>query len=258
MAVAAGGAEPPVDAADFDARVIEWERELADEAASAAWAVAADQAELAAEVAEDRALAVAMGWAADPHRDPWHAGGGEPRGHDDPATSLSTVAAVEGAHPGVPAEELSDFALVEQVVELERRVAGLQAEQARAMVLLARRSVFRRGDGDVPAGTRARVDTVEERCERAAYELSAALTVAPQTAANRLAVALELVERMPATLAALAAGRLLASQLWGVSPYDPLSFAVVIALLLVVGFQACLWPARRAARVDPMVSLRQS
>ena len=59
-------------------------------------------------------------------------------------------------------------------------------------------------------------------------------------------------------IAALAAGRLLAAQIWGVSPYDPLSFAVVIALLLVVGFQACLWPARRAAKVDPMVSLRQS
>ena len=48
------------------------------------------------------------------------------------------------------------------------------------------------------------------------------------------------------------------AQIWGVSPYDPLSFGVVIALLLVVGFQACLWPARRAAKVDPMVSLRQS
>jgi putative ABC transport system permease protein len=57
-------------------------------------------------------------------------------------------------------------------------------------------------------------------------------------------------------VAALAAGRLLAAQIWGVSPYDPLSFGVVIALLLVVGFQACLWPARRAAKVDPMVSLR--
>ena len=58
-------------------------------------------------------------------------------------------------------------------------------------------------------------------------------------------------------IAAVAAGRLLATQIWGVSPYDPVSFAVVIALLLVVGFQACLWPARRAAKVDPMVSLRQ-
>ncbi len=56
----------------------------------------------------------------------------------------------------------------------------------------------------------------------------------------------------------VAAGRLLATQIWGVSPYDPLSFGVVIVLLLVVGFQACLWPARRAAKVDPMVSLRQA
>ena len=59
-------------------------------------------------------------------------------------------------------------------------------------------------------------------------------------------------------IAALAAGRLLAAQIWGVSPYDPLSFGVVIVLLFLVGFQACLWPARRAAKVDPMVSLRQS
>jgi putative ABC transport system permease protein len=59
-------------------------------------------------------------------------------------------------------------------------------------------------------------------------------------------------------VAAVAAGRLLATQIWGVSPYDPLSYGVVIVLLFVVGFQACLWPARRAAKVDPMVSLRQS
>jgi len=58
-------------------------------------------------------------------------------------------------------------------------------------------------------------------------------------------------------LAALAAGRLLATQIWGVSPYDPLSYAVVILLILVVGLQAALWPARKAARVDPMLALRQ-
>jgi putative ABC transport system permease protein len=59
-------------------------------------------------------------------------------------------------------------------------------------------------------------------------------------------------------IAAAAGGRLLASQIWGVSPYDPLSYGAVIALLLIVGFQACLWPARRAAKVDPMISLRQT
>ena len=56
-------------------------------------------------------------------------------------------------------------------------------------------------------------------------------------------------------VAALAAGRLLAAQIWAFH-HDPPSFGVVIVLLLVVGFQACLWPARRAAKVDPMVSLR--
>jgi putative ABC transport system permease protein len=57
-------------------------------------------------------------------------------------------------------------------------------------------------------------------------------------------------------LGALAAGRLLASQLWGVSPFDLVSFAAVIGVLLACGLAACFWPARRATRVDPMVALR--
>jgi putative ABC transport system permease protein len=50
--------------------------------------------------------------------------------------------------------------------------------------------------------------------------------------------------------------RLLASQIWGVSPTDPSTFAGVIALALVVGVLACSLPARRASRVDPLVALR--
>jgi putative ABC transport system permease protein len=57
-------------------------------------------------------------------------------------------------------------------------------------------------------------------------------------------------------IAAYAASTLLASQLRGVSPHDPVAFVGVIAVLLVVGLQACLWPARRAARIDPLVALR--
>jgi putative ABC transport system permease protein len=54
----------------------------------------------------------------------------------------------------------------------------------------------------------------------------------------------------------LAGARLLAQQVWRVSPFDPMSFAAVSLLLLAVGLQACFWPARRAARVDPVTALR--
>lgn len=50
--------------------------------------------------------------------------------------------------------------------------------------------------------------------------------------------------------------RLLASQLFGISTIDPLTFTIVPALLAVVGLAACYVPARRASRVDPIVALR--
>lgn len=50
--------------------------------------------------------------------------------------------------------------------------------------------------------------------------------------------------------------RLLASQIWGVSPYDPLTLGGVIVLLTIVGLSACYLPSRRATRIDPAISLR--
>ncbi|HKQ92482.1 MAG TPA: ABC transporter permease [Blastocatellia bacterium] len=57
-------------------------------------------------------------------------------------------------------------------------------------------------------------------------------------------------------VAALALGRVLTGLLLGVGSADPLTFAGVIALLALTAFISCLIPARRAAKVDPMVALR--
>ncbi len=50
--------------------------------------------------------------------------------------------------------------------------------------------------------------------------------------------------------------RFMAGMLYGIQPFDPLTFAVVAALLLVVSMAASFAPAYRAARLDPMETLR--
>jgi predicted permease len=57
-------------------------------------------------------------------------------------------------------------------------------------------------------------------------------------------------------LAAAAASRALASLLFGIEPFDPMTFAVTTALLLVVGALASYVPARRASTVDPLDAMR--
>ena len=57
-------------------------------------------------------------------------------------------------------------------------------------------------------------------------------------------------------IGSLAATRLMAGFLYGVRSYDPLTYLGVILLIAVVTMIACYIPARRAAKVDPMVALR--
>jgi len=55
---------------------------------------------------------------------------------------------------------------------------------------------------------------------------------------------------------AFAGSRLMRSLLFGVTPSDPLTFVTVSLLLTLITLLASYVPAHRAARIDPMVSLR--
>jgi putative ABC transport system permease protein len=56
--------------------------------------------------------------------------------------------------------------------------------------------------------------------------------------------------------AAFGLTRLIASQLYGVTPTDPLTIAVVVLLLMAIALAACVIPARHAAKAEPLRALR--
>ena len=58
-------------------------------------------------------------------------------------------------------------------------------------------------------------------------------------------------------LAALAITRLVAAELYGISPFDPLAYALSAAVLLAAGLAATSLPTRRATQVEPAIALRE-
>jgi putative ABC transport system permease protein len=56
--------------------------------------------------------------------------------------------------------------------------------------------------------------------------------------------------------ASFALTRLIKSLLFGVGPADPLAFGAAVSMLAIATLLACYIPARRAAKVDPMMALR--
>jgi ABC-type antimicrobial peptide transport system permease subunit len=69
-------------------------------------------------------------------------------------------------------------------------------------------------------------------------------------------VGLSAVGAVVGILGALGLTRYLASLVYGVRPFDPLTFLSVAMLLALVALAACYIPARRASNVDPLAALR--
>jgi putative ABC transport system permease protein len=72
----------------------------------------------------------------------------------------------------------------------------------------------------------------------------------------RQGMALVLIGLAVGAAGALALTRVMASLLFDVKPWDPLTLTSVSMLLAAVAFAASYIPARRATRVDPMIALR--
>jgi ABC-type antimicrobial peptide transport system permease subunit len=57
-------------------------------------------------------------------------------------------------------------------------------------------------------------------------------------------------------VAAMALGRLMSSLLFGVGPLDPAAYAAALAVMIAASMLASYLPARRAAKIDPIETLR--
>jgi len=72
----------------------------------------------------------------------------------------------------------------------------------------------------------------------------------------RRGLALAAIGSIVGLAGAFAVTRLMSALLYGVQPHDPVTFASVTLLFVAASVAACLIPARRAMRVDPVIALR--
>lgn len=150
-----------------------------------------------------------------------------------------------------PDQPVSDIRAYQQIIDeslTERRLAmTLLGVFAGAAVLLALIGIY----GVVSYGVTRRTQEFGVRLAMGARDRNILLLVLRQVVSTALVgVAL-------GAAGALALGGYLQSQLFGISARDPLTFTLVPVIVIAFALLACLLPARRASRIDPMVALRE-
>jgi putative ABC transport system permease protein len=164
-----------------------------------------------------------------------------------PATIADIRAAMHELEPGravYAVHLLSDF--LSDSTSQERVNTLLLAGFASSALLLAAMGLY--GVlAQVVAGRRREIAVRMALGARSAHILRSVVGQAAAVTAVGIAVGL---------LAALGLARFMTTLVFGVSPRDPLTFAIVPAVLAIVAIAAAIVPARRAARVEPMEVLR--
>jgi putative ABC transport system permease protein len=164
---------------------------------------------------------------------------------------LSQVAAVRGAvrilDKNLPVYAVRDLAqVVSESSAQQRFVALLLTLLASVALVLAAIGIY----GVVAYSAASRQHEIGIRMALGAERRDVLMMVVRQ------GIKLALVGVAIGIVGALALTRFLSSLLYGVKPTDPITFVGVSLILIAVALAACYIPARRAAKVDPMVALR--
>ena len=179
---------------------------------------------------------------------PWPGAGVVVRTSGDPSAMSKTIAAaIHSVSPDVPLEEIQTMdQLVDRSLVNDRFMTALYASFAGVALVLAAIGIY----GVMAFFVAQRTHEIGLRIAfGASYDrvLNLVLKEGLALAASGLGIGL---------IGAFFVGRALTGLLYGVGSFDSIALVAVVATLLAAALFACYVPARRAAKVDPMVALR--